>query len=86
MEFSFNSQRDGILPGFLLSMSQSTGFNSQRDGILRWEINRSAIFGNVSIPNGMEFYGGDGKRNESDFLVSIPNGMEFYSRGKAKAA
>ena len=54
---SFNSQRDGILPGWSgLTEGGKECFNSQRDGILPISNLRFGILKGVSIPNGMEFY------------------------------
>ena len=59
-DFSFNSQRDGILPmPYSAETNVVTSFNSQRDGILlSWKFCILSI-SSVSIPNGMEFYVSD---------------------------
>ena len=55
---SFNSQRDGILPYDIGSPTNIYScFNSQRDGILQNLKRKLKLTQNVSIPNGMEFYG-----------------------------
>ena len=61
-----------------VSFLKATCFNSQRDGILRSSLFNIVRAGNVSIPNGMEFYSNSIFLWNSLRLVSIPNGMEFY--------
>ena len=56
---SFNSQRDGILLGLVDEVRPvKNSFNSQRDGILQSITSKRLLTDVVSIPNGMEFYGG----------------------------
>ena len=58
LEFSFNSQRDGILRGDSYEeVEVNDSFNSQRDGILLFPLYTCSPWCEmVSIPNGMEFY------------------------------
>ena len=80
----FNSQRDGILPGYAPPSSQTMfSFNSQRDGILLGNVNLAILSTAFQFPTGWNSTKGYPKSWRC-VTVSIPNGMEFYKIGIVK--
>ena len=83
----FNSQRDGILHKTgLAKASEKSSFNSQRDGILLALLKEQYAIGEVSIPNGMEFYAKAQQAAIERQVFQFPTGWNSTGSGTTAVA